>query len=196
MPGTRVHPILSAFCWAFAACLISMGTALLPWYTLSSRVTTSEISLRKECLFSGENWDCQQPHMRTPAEDTGAISWQEIPAGAFFHNSAITDSSKYPKWNPYIGSGYPIFLDGISRTSTPSRILLSLFPTDGTRDFIIFFRFVTGQPASSLFHEFRRFAFKEKAQRLNWMDALLSAGRQIASDQAEISRTSFAPEAA
>jgi hypothetical protein len=119
-----------------------MGTALLPWYTLSSRVTASEISLSKECLFSGENWDCQQPHMRTPAEDTGAISWQEIPAGAFFHNSASTDSSKYPKWNPFIGSGYPIFLDGISRTSTPSRILLNLFPTDGTRDFIIFFRFL------------------------------------------------------
>jgi hypothetical protein len=126
-----------SFLWALAACLLSLGTALTPWFTLSARVSIPEISRHDECIFEGPDWKCSKSRKESPAVDPGALSWQEIPAHYFFNRHL---GEERPLWNPYIGSGYPIFLDGITRSATPSRMFLDRFPGDGARDLLIFLR--------------------------------------------------------
>ncbi len=128
----------TSFLWALAACLLSMGTALTPWFTLSTRSAQPEVSRDDECIFEGPSWRCERPHEHyLVLEDPGASSWQEIPA-QYFYNLHL--SQERPLWNPYIGSGYPIFLDGTSRPVAPSRAFLNHFPSDGARDLLIFMR--------------------------------------------------------
>ena len=66
---------------------------------------------------------------------------QELPASYFFaHESRSLLPWKLPKWNPYIGSGFPQLLDGHNPYYSPIHLVLKLWPGDATRDFLIFFR--------------------------------------------------------
>lgn len=125
--------------WAFLACLVYMGTVLSPQYTLSTRISVPEVSYVEECLLGGEDWSCIGPHRWVPFVDPGASAWQEMPVHLWF-NKYKWESK--PNWNPYAGSGYPVFLDGIYRKTSLIRQWLNLFPSDQGRDIVIFFRFL------------------------------------------------------
>ncbi len=128
-----------SFLWALASCFVSMGTTLSSSYTLSARVSAPEVSRMDECLLGGKNWECVDDHSRTTAIDPGAISWQEIPAHIYYNKYKLESK---PLWDPYIGSGYPGFLDGIYRNASLIRQWLVFFPSDQGRDIAIFFRFL------------------------------------------------------
>lgn len=129
--------IFNSFVLALASCLLGMGAILLPQYTLSPRSVTHTIDRYGECLYVGQNWDCMRLPFHGPLEDTGAIGWVEIPSAQFAH-----DFGPLAHWNPFIGAGYPEFLNGHYRASAMSRLLLSAFPGDDGRDLNIFLRFL------------------------------------------------------
>jgi len=130
---------VKSFLWALLACGISLGTILTPWYSLSARVAAPEISRVQECLLDKKDWSCSGPHQWIPINDPGAISWQEVPVHIWLNQYKFETK---PNWNPYIGSGYPLFLDGIYRNSSLIRQWLNFFPSDQGRDVVIFFRFL------------------------------------------------------
>lgn len=66
---------------------------------------------------------------------------QELPASYYFaHESRSLLPWKLPKWNPYIGSGFPQLLDGHNPYYSPIHFVSKLWPGDASRDFLIFFR--------------------------------------------------------
>jgi hypothetical protein len=73
--------------------------------------------------------------------DAGAPAWQEAPADYFFRNARARGQPR-PSWNPYVGSGSPIALDGINASTSPTRWFLSHFPGDQGRDVLVFTRFL------------------------------------------------------
>ncbi len=124
---------------AFAACIVSIGTLLSTKYTISEDAFVPSISAREDgCRFEDSDWKCIRPYEKGPGIDPGAVAWQEFPAAHFFHQQPGHQQSK---WSPYIGSGYPMFIDGMSRNVTPSRIFIRFFPGSKARDLLIFFRF-------------------------------------------------------
>ena len=66
---------------------------------------------------------------------------QELPANYYFaRESRSLLPWNLPKWNPYIGSGFPQILDGHNPYYSPIQLILKLWPSDASRDFFVFFR--------------------------------------------------------
>lgn len=132
-------PILTSGLLAFCACFLSMGTQLTHKYTVSVTAVTPGITNHLECRIGGKDWSCQSPHKdQVPGVDPGGPAWAEIPLAYFFHQQ---ENHQQTSWNPYMGSGYPIVIDGHNRAISPSRIFQRFFPTDQGRDVLIFLRF-------------------------------------------------------
>lgn len=133
----KSNPLIICLLLNFAAVFCSLGAILLPQYTASPRFYQDSLHDvgNQECQPTGKNWDCTDlQKYRGLLRDTGAVLWQEEPLNLYL--------KKHPSlWNPYIGSGYPVFLDGIDRKISPSRIWLRNFPSQQGRDILIFFRF-------------------------------------------------------
>ena len=117
--------------------LLANGLILTSWWTISPRAGQPGVQNSNSCFYESTQWNCIQKKLDTHLLDPGAVAWVETPSNYFFH-----DHSLGTKWNPFIGSGYPEFLNGHNKPISPSRIVLSFFPGDDGRDFVVFFRFL------------------------------------------------------
>jgi len=123
---------------ALVTTLLLWGRFLLPSITINPE--SQAFGINPNCRAGTERLTCQAPHVRPLYADSGAPAWQNCPADYFFRH-ALDRGEERPLWNPYVGSGYPIALDGHnSRLSLP-QWWLSHFPGDQTRDILMVVRF-------------------------------------------------------
>ncbi|MGK5085602.1 hypothetical protein WDW37_20120 [Bdellovibrionota bacterium FG-1] len=131
--GILFRSLLIALC----ATLMTWGIFLLPQFTLSSSATHATVF--PDCQATGARLECRKNLKAIGYVDPGAPAAQELPADHFFSQNA-TGAFALPSWNPYIGSGYPIALDGHYSRYSPTRAFLRLFPSSSGRDWLIFLR--------------------------------------------------------
>jgi hypothetical protein len=124
---------------------IALIATLLVWgAALGSETTWSPegqvVTINPACRVSGPQLACQMPRSYGGLEDPGAPAWQNIPADYFFRHARLRGEPR-PHWNFYIGSGYPIALDGHTSAFSPTQWFLTHFPGDQGHDVVIFVRF-------------------------------------------------------
>lgn len=128
--------VKQSFFIALLACLLWAGLILTPWYTISPRLNIEWLHAKQECQPVGKSWDCWKPEKKNFfLSDGGAVSWAQM-TSAYLHHK--TDG--FAKWDPYTGSGYPIFLDGHNRSTSLWSWWVKLFPSDQGRDWMVFCR--------------------------------------------------------
>ncbi len=133
-----VLPVRS-FVVALTATLLVWGPFLLPGLTISP--TSQARTVHPFCRVATPELECQTRYGMQEMVDPGAPAWQEAPADYFFRNARARGQPR-PSWNPYVGSGSPIVLDGINASTSPTRWFLSHFPGDQGRDVLVFTRFL------------------------------------------------------
>jgi hypothetical protein len=114
------------------------GRYLLPGRTLSPEAQVP--TLAPACRLAGAELACVQNLGLVQSVDPGAPAWVEIPASYYFRTARAAEWG-HPSWSPYIGSGYPIALDGHNASTSLTRILLSYLPGDEGRDALIVARY-------------------------------------------------------
>ena len=120
-------------------CLLAWGQILLPNYTLSSEASRS--AFLPECRAGGKKLDCINSSLRDIGSHDYSPFSTELPANYYFARESDSFLPwRLPKWNPYIGSGFPQILDGHNPYYSPIQLILKLWPGDASRDFLIFFR--------------------------------------------------------
>ena len=135
MKETFIRPLLISL----ALCLLAWGQILLPSYTLSSEASLS--AFLPECRVGGEKLDCINSKLRDIGSHDYSPYSVELPANYYFaRESHSLLPWRLPKWNPYIGSGFPQVLDGHNPYYSPIQLALKFWPGDTSRDFLIFFR--------------------------------------------------------
>lgn len=128
-----------AFVIALAATALFWGRFLLPDLTLSA--AGQIFTIDPFCRVGTARLSCQAPYIPLRMADAGATAWADIPASYYFRN-ARAGGNPDPSWNPYVGSGYPVALDGINASTSPTRWFLSRVPGDQGRDVLVFARFL------------------------------------------------------
>ena len=124
--------------YSLLAALLAWGLMLTPRYTAVG--TQRVVNIYPQCRAWGPDLKCQEPMNKIfVGWDAGATVWQDIPAQYFFSHSASQGQSK-PNWNPYIGSGYPMFLDGHFNLNSINTQYLIHNLGDKARDLLIFAR--------------------------------------------------------
>jgi hypothetical protein len=93
------------------------------------------------CRVVGAGLRCKAPLGVITTEDAAAPAWQNIPADYMFRHARARGEPR-PHWNPYIGSGFPISLDGHNSPLSPTQWLQSRIPGDQGRDIVIYARFL------------------------------------------------------
>ena len=129
----EIFKVLKVFGISLIASLLANGLILTSQWTISPRASQPGVQSSGSCFYETDDWKCTEKKLVTHLLDPGAVAWVEIPANYFFHDHFLGT-----KWNPYIGSGYPEFLNGHNKAITPSRIFLSFFPGDDGRDVVVF----------------------------------------------------------
>lgn len=123
----------------FLAAFLHLGLYLFPSWTLSPRLAADFIHPHGMCQPVDDDWHCLKPTALYPNHvDGGAVAWAELPANYYLSRYPV---SERPKWNPFVGPGYPQFLDGHSRVTGWSRIIWHFLPFEKTSDWIVFLRF-------------------------------------------------------
>jgi hypothetical protein len=118
-----------------AVTLIVWGAALTPWLTLSPAAGWPTID--PSCEVSGADLHCASPpRQRTASYDSAAAAWQELPIDYYVSRTAGASAfgASIPKWNPYIGSGFPTAFDGHNSRYSLSRLFLRVWAGEGGRD--------------------------------------------------------------
>ena len=123
---------------ALVVTLLLWGRFLSPSITINPEAQV--YGILPNCRAGTERLTCQAPRVRPLFEDCGAPAWQNCPADYFFRH-ALDRGEKRPLWNPYVGSGYPIALDGHNARLSLPQWWLSHFPGDQTRDILMVVRF-------------------------------------------------------
>lgn len=124
--------------WSLVAALLTWGLMLTPFFTATGAQRST--SIYPQCRAAGSRLDCVQSMKNLwVGFDAGATVWQELPAEYFYSHQA-EDGQPSPKWNPYIGSGYPMFLDGIFNLKSLITKFLIHHLGDKARDLVIFSR--------------------------------------------------------
>jgi hypothetical protein len=130
----RALPALFALC----ATALVWGPGLSSKFTFSAEATAGSVT--PFCRVGGPQLSCIAPRNGLPYYDSGATSWQEIPA-SYFYREARREGLARPSWNPYIGSGFPSVFDGIHTPASPVQWFTSHVPGDAGRDMVVFGRF-------------------------------------------------------
>ncbi len=128
-----------AFLLALVANLLVWGRFLLPTITLSPEAQVSGI--HPTCRVSTSQLACKSRYVPVQMLDPGAPAWVNISADYFFRRARIHGEPR-PRWNPYVGSGYPIVFDGHSSSISPTQWFYSHIPGDQGRDVVAFTRFL------------------------------------------------------
>jgi len=128
-----------AFVLALAATLLVWGRFLSGGVTLSPEAQVPSVHFG--CRVAGPRLDCAKPGIAVQIADAGAPAWQEMPVDYLLRRARL-DGQPRPRWNPWVGSGYPLALDGINASTSPTRWFLSWFPGDQGRDVLVFARFL------------------------------------------------------
>jgi len=119
----------------FFGVFLSLGLIVFSRWTLSANAYTHGLLPFQSCQLSND-WNCHdRKETSSVILDTGAVAWVEISDSLFSFNNKSAD------WNPYIGSGFPQFLDGHNRKTGLSNITMSTFQSENGRDILIFLRF-------------------------------------------------------
>ena len=132
------HRLLRSATVAAAVTLLFWGRFLLPGRTLSPDAQLR--TLAGDCRVAGPDLTCVQGLGPIQSADSAAPAFTEIPASYYFR-AAREAGWGHPSWNPYIGSGYPIALDGHNAVTSPTRWFLSHMPGDEGRDILTVGRF-------------------------------------------------------
>ena len=123
---------------AAAVTTLLWGRFLLPGRTLSPDAQLP--TLLGDCRVAGSDLTCVQRLGPIQSADSAAPAWTEIPASYYFR-AARESGWGHPSWSPFIGSGYPIALDGHNAVTSPTRWFLSHMLGDEGRDILIVGRF-------------------------------------------------------
>lgn len=124
--------------WSFLVTLLAWGFLLTDWFTASTLWRAPNVF--PMCRAGGPQLHCLGPlNVMWLGVDNGATAWQTVPSQYFF-NHAKAGGSTLPKWNPYIGSGYPQFLDGMTNHDSIITQFLNTYPGDKARDLVVFLR--------------------------------------------------------
>lgn len=117
---------------SFVSTLLIWGGALSPNLTLTSAQLAPSVSFK--CRINPKTFKCFSPYQGYSGADSGATTWQDITADYFFSNKTNWPNGEFPRWNPYIGTGYPIEYDGMHTHWSWFENITRAFPSDNGRD--------------------------------------------------------------
>ena len=123
---------------ALVTTLLLWGRFLLPSITINPEAQL--VGIHPRCRVGTERLTCQARFSGRLFEDPLSPAAVNCPADYFFRH-ALDRGEDRPLWNPYVGSGYPIALDGHNARLSIPQWWLSHFPGDQTRDILVFVRF-------------------------------------------------------
>jgi hypothetical protein len=123
---------------ALVTTLLLWGRFLLPSITINPEAQL--VGIHPHCRVGTERLTCQTRFAGQLFEDPLSPAAVNCPADYFFRR-ALDRGEDRPLWNPYVGSGYPIALDGHNARLSFPQWWLSHFPGDQTRDILVFVRF-------------------------------------------------------
>ncbi|GIL18203.1 MAG: hypothetical protein BroJett040_19540 [Oligoflexia bacterium] len=114
---------------------------LLPQYTITTAQWAATIAF--DCRLSPTDYKtCLHFYDKYPFVDPGAATWQDIPSDYFLSDLNNQFQGEFPRWNPYIGSGYPIKYDGMHVQYSWVENIQRLDKSDSGRDLAVFLRFL------------------------------------------------------
>jgi hypothetical protein len=123
---------------ALVTTLLLWGRFLLPSITINPEAQL--VGIHRHCRVGTELLTCQTRFAGQLFEDPLSPAAVNCPADYFFRH-ALDRGEEWPLWNPYVGSGYPIALDGHNARLSFPQWWLRHFPGDQTRDILMFVRF-------------------------------------------------------
>jgi len=123
---------------ALVTTLLLWGRFLLPSITINPEAQL--VGIHPHCRVGTERLICQTRFAGQLIEDPLSSAAVNCPADYFFRH-ALDRGEDRPLWNPYVGSGYPIALDGHNARFSIPQWWLRHFPGDQTRDILVFVRF-------------------------------------------------------
>jgi hypothetical protein len=126
------------FVVALAATLLIWGIFLLSSVTLSAESQVAGI--QPLCRAGTSRLKCLANVGPRLMDDGGSPGWVNVPAEYFFRRARIHGEGR-PEWNPYVGSGFPVALDGHNSAFSPTHWFLTHFPGDQAHDVVAFVRF-------------------------------------------------------
>lgn len=166
--------LFNPFVVSLVCCLLFWGMMLLPEYTITTSQGAPTIALN--CRLSPTDFKtCLQFSDKYPYVDPGATTWQDIPADYFLSDPGNQFNGEFPRWNPYIGSGYPIKYDGMHVRSSWIESIQRWDKSDSGRDLAVFLRFlmfISGTVLSLYFLGLR-------GQFLYWGGAIAAVARYL-----------------
>jgi hypothetical protein len=118
--------------------VIAWGRFLAPTATLSPESQAPTIN--PACRVGTPQLVCLTKYNQFRMIDPYAPAWQDVPADYYFRSARIR-GEKRPSWNPFVGSGYPIALDGTHSSLSPVQWFQTRLVGDQGRDVVAFVRF-------------------------------------------------------